>query len=76
MRGVVKAGVVTVSMRAMSAGDGYKYLPRTVAAGDGDHSLSTPLTRYYAEEGSPPGHWLASDRTVVSCPVTALLSLK
>ena len=42
-------------MRVMSAGDGYKYLLRTVAAGDGDRSLSTPLTRYYAEEGSPPG---------------------
>lgn len=47
-------------MRVMSAGDGYKYLLRTVAAGDGDRSLSTPLTRYYAEKGSPPGRWLGS----------------
>jgi len=31
---------VTVSMRVMSAGDGYKYLLRTVAAGDGDRDLS------------------------------------
>ena len=38
---------MTVSMRVMSAGDGYTYLLRTVAAGDGDRSLSTPLTRYY-----------------------------
>ena len=45
-------------MRVMSAGDGYKYLLRTVAAGDGDRSLSTPLTRYYAEQGSPPGRWV------------------
>jgi len=44
---------VTVSMRLMSAGDGYKYLLRTVAAGDGDRSLSTPLTRYYVEAGTP-----------------------
>jgi len=51
---------MTVSMRVMSAGDGYKYLLRTVAAGDGDRSLSTPLTRYYAEEGSPPGRWLGA----------------
>jgi conjugative relaxase-like TrwC/TraI family protein len=51
---------VTVSMRVMSAGDGYKYLLRTVAAGDGDRSLSTPLTRYYSEKGSPPGRWLGS----------------
>ncbi|OSM42070.1 hypothetical protein BCY76_016700 [Nesterenkonia sp. PF2B19] len=47
-------------MRVMSAGDGYKYLLRTVAAGDGDRSLSTPLTRYYAEEGTPPGRWLGT----------------
>lgn len=51
---------MTVSMRVMSAGDGYKYLLRSVAAGDGDRSLSTPLTRYYAEEGTPPGRWLGS----------------
>jgi hypothetical protein len=38
----------------------YKYLLRTVAAGDGDRSLSTPLTRYYSEEGSPPGRWLGA----------------
>lgn len=47
MKGVEKVGVVTVSMRVMSAGDGAR-------------SLSTPLTRYYAEEGSPPGRWLGA----------------
>ncbi|WP_345803398.1 MobF family relaxase [Microbacterium sp. AZCO] len=47
-------------MRVMSAGDGYKYLLRTVAAGDGVRSLSTPLTRYYTEEGTPPGRWMGS----------------
>lgn len=44
-------------MRVLSAGDGVRYLMRTVAAGDGDRSLSTPLTRYYAEEGTPPRQW-------------------
>lgn len=38
-----------MSMRVMSAGDGYKYLLRTVAAADGSRSLSTSLTRYYLE---------------------------
>nr|WP_274518461.1 MobF family relaxase [Bifidobacterium psychraerophilum] len=47
-------------MRVMSAGDGYKYLLKSVAVGDGDRSLSTPLTRYYAEAGNPPGFWLGS----------------
>lgn len=51
---------MTVSMRVMSAGDGYKYLLRTVAAGDGDRSLTTPLTRYYSAEGTPPGRWMGT----------------
>ena len=51
---------MTVSMRVMSAGDGYKYLLRTVAAGDGDRDLSTPLTRYYNADGTPPGRWIGS----------------
>ncbi len=51
---------VTVSMRVMSAGDGYRYLLASVVAGDGQRDLSTPLTRYYAEAGCPPGFWLGS----------------
>jgi conjugative relaxase-like TrwC/TraI family protein len=47
-------------MRVMSAGNGYKYLLRTVAAGDGQRSLSTPLTRYYSAKGTPPGRWVGS----------------
>lgn len=47
-------------MRVMSAGDGYQYLLRSVVAGDGDRSLSTPLTRYYTEVGNPPGRWLGA----------------
>jgi len=30
-------------MRVMSAGDGYRYLLQSVAAGDGHRSLTTPL---------------------------------
>lgn len=52
-------------MRVMSAGDGYKYLLRTVASGDGDRALSTPLTRYYTEEGTPPGRWMGSAVTAL-----------
>ncbi len=47
-------------MRRMSAGSGYQYLLRSVAAGDGHRALSTPLTRYYSEVGTPPGRWLGS----------------
>nr|WP_205629595.1 MobF family relaxase [Jiangella muralis] len=51
---------MTVSMRVVSAGDGYRYLLKSVAAGDGDRDLSTPLTRYYAETGAPPGRWIGN----------------
>src|SRR3954454_3436907 len=47
-------------MRRMSAGSGYEYLLRSVAAGDGNRVLSTPLTRYYSEVGTPPGRRLGS----------------
>lgn len=48
---------MVVSMRVMSAGRGYEYLLKTVAAGDGNRDLGTPLTRYYSQEGTPPGVW-------------------
>lgn len=52
---------MTVSMRVMSAGDGYRYLLKTVAVADGVRPLlSMPLTRYYLEEGTPPGRWLGA----------------
>lgn len=51
---------MTVSMRRMTAGSGFKYLLRSVAAGDGNRAVSTPLTRYYSEVGTPPGRWMGS----------------
>jgi len=55
---------MVVSMRKMSAGAGYKYLLKTVVAGDGDRSLSTRLTRYYAETGTPQADgWAPASRT-------------
>jgi conjugative relaxase-like TrwC/TraI family protein len=59
-------GAVTVSMRVMSAGDGFRYLLRTVAAGDGERSMSTPLTRYYSAKGTPPGRWMGSGLPSIS----------
>ncbi len=54
------AVVVTVSLRRMTAGNGYQYLLRSVVAGDVARAPSTPLTRYYADVGTPPGRWLGS----------------
>jgi conjugative relaxase-like TrwC/TraI family protein len=58
-----RCAAMTVSMRKMSAGEGYKYLLRSVVSGDGNRSLSTPLTRYYAEAGTPPGVWMGTGVT-------------
>jgi conjugative relaxase-like TrwC/TraI family protein len=51
---------MAVTIAVMSGGDGYSYFMRSVAAGDGDRSMSTPLTRYYTETGTPPGRWMGS----------------
>jgi conjugative relaxase-like TrwC/TraI family protein len=47
-------------MRVMSAGNGFRYLLKTVVAGDGNRDLTTPLTRYYREKGTPPGFWMGA----------------
>ncbi|GAA2098408.1 MobF family relaxase [Nocardioides furvisabuli] len=51
---------MTVSMRVMSAGRGYDYLLKSVVRGDRSMGAASPLTRYYTEEGTPPGRWLGS----------------
>lgn len=49
-----------MTIRVMSSGRGYEYLLKSVVAGDGDRDMSTALTRYYTETGSPPGTWLGA----------------
>lgn len=49
--------LVTVSMRVLSAGEGYRYLLKSIAAGDTGRDLATSLTRYYSAAGTPPGFW-------------------
>jgi conjugative relaxase-like TrwC/TraI family protein len=48
---------MAVTIAVMSAGDGYSYFMKSVASGDVDRPMSTPLTRYYTETGTPPGRW-------------------
>ncbi len=48
---------VTVSVRRMSLGAGYRYLMSSVARGDGDGRAVSALTRYYAQSGTPPGRF-------------------
>jgi hypothetical protein len=46
---------MTVSIRRMTLGSGYKYLMGSVAQSDGASQHASALTRYYAESGTPPG---------------------
>src|SRR5699024_11012224 len=50
-------------MRKMTPGHGCNYLLKSVVVGDGNRSLRTPMTRYYAEAGTPPGVWMGSGVT-------------
>jgi TrwC relaxase len=49
---------VTMSIRRMSLGAGYRYLMSSVARADGSGHAASALTRYYAESGTPPGRFL------------------
>ena len=47
--------VVTVTLHKLTAGDGYTYLTRQVAAPDGTERGYTSLGDYYAAKGESPG---------------------
>ena len=49
-----------ISIRRMSLGEGYRYLMKSVAAGDGARVGAEGLTRYYSESGTPPGIFLGA----------------
>ena len=49
---------MTMSIRRMTLGSGYKYLMNSVAQSDGASQQASALTRYYAESGTPPGRFL------------------
>ena len=46
-----------MSMHKLTAGDGYAYLTRHVAAGDAGLDADASLTAYYEATGNPPGRW-------------------
>ncbi|MGO2655159.1 MobF family relaxase [Brachybacterium alimentarium] len=62
---------MTVSIRVMTAGDGYRYLLNSVVTGDGDRDSASALTRYYSESGTPPGAWTGTGLVGLSGGVTA-----
>jgi len=46
-----------MSMHKLTAGDGYAYLTRHVAAGDAGLDAGASLTAYYEQTGNPQGRW-------------------
>jgi DNA primase catalytic core len=51
---------VTMSLHKLTAGSGYDYLTRQVAAQDATEKGHTGLASYYAAKGEAPGMWLGS----------------
>jgi len=67
---------VTISIHKLTAGSGYDYLTRQVAALDATEKGHTGLASYYSERGEKPGAWIGSgmdriDGLTVGDPVTA-----
>ena len=51
---------MTMTMHKLTAGDGYQYLIRQVAAVDSTSRGKAPLIDYYSSKGESPGHWVGS----------------
>lgn len=49
-----------MTLQKLSAGSGYEYLTRQVAALDSTEKGSIPLADYYAAKGEAPGRWIGS----------------
>jgi conjugative relaxase-like TrwC/TraI family protein len=67
---------VTMSLHKLSAGSGYDYLTRQVAALDASAKGHIGLASYYIERGETPGMWIGSgldgiDGLTAGAPVTA-----
>src|SRR5215217_8201955 len=53
-------GAVTMSIHKLTAGSGYDYLTRQVAALDATEKGHVGLASYYMERGESPGLWVGS----------------
>lgn len=51
---------VTMTLHKLSAGSGYEYLTRQVAALDSTEKGRTALADYYSAKGESPGRWIGS----------------
>lgn len=51
---------MTMSMRRMTLGAGFRYLMSSVARSDREGPTTDPLTAYYTQDGTPPGRFLGA----------------
>src|SRR5829696_4492775 len=58
-------GGVTMSLHKLTAGHGYDYLVRQVAALDATHGGRTGLAGYYTGRGETPERWVGRGLNVV-----------
>ena len=59
-RGSGVLGGVTMTLHKLSAGSGYEYLTRQVAAMDSTEKGPLALADYYSAKGESPGRWVGS----------------
>ena len=70
VRSVGVGDVAVMGLHKLTAGDGYLYLLRQVAASDGTDLGRTSLADYYTTKGETPGHWTGSGLLSRATPVT------
>jgi conjugative relaxase-like TrwC/TraI family protein len=51
-------GGFVMTIHKITAGEGYTYLTRQVAAGDSSPQRGMSAAQYYTETGNPPGRWM------------------
>ena len=51
---------MTMTLHKLSAGSGYEYLTRQVAALDSTEKGAVPLADYYSAKGETPGRWIGT----------------
>ena len=51
---------MAATLHKLTAGDGYLYLIRQVAAADSTERGRNTLSEYYSAEGESPGHWVGT----------------
>lgn len=69
IRSLRTGDAAVMGLHKLTAGDGYLYLLRQVAAADGTHRGRSTLADYYTEKGETPGQWIGNGLAALGQPV-------